>query len=383
MKAKKIDELRDRIKEYESKYLRPSDRDVREFAAPPDMVAKVENIKNTLETTENTLENVRTGLMNYLVIMGISDAEDSELRQNPNDMKDMVQSIEEHLKKLAQLPLAQELQKLMYARYSSAPHINHNPFALPLTPTTTFLGVPLEKLTAAISEHISALMAENQFIREKAVPQKDMIETVTPKDPAVYFIESFIPPDISSMMQNSTVHEYMFKGYLGYWLQQIINQMFELTLSGHTIISSRLTLKTLAESAYKTMISPLLLHFPDLAAIPLIADCTTQTVSLPAILKALEAGFASPEEQGALLTTQRAAFEGNEQARKQIQTMLEQNPEVLLTAEGSLLRKTLMVIALLAACAQKSPTWGPDTYTKDLCGPVPPALFPTPVESAA
>jgi hypothetical protein len=380
VKAKKIDELRDRIKEYESKYLRPSDRDVREFAAPPDMVAKVESIKNILESTENTLENVRTGLMNYLVIMGVSDAEHSELRENPNDMKDMAKNVEEHLKELAQLSMAKELQKVMYARYSSTPNLIQNPFLMPITSTATFLGVPLEKLNTTINEHTAALMAANEFIREKAVPQKNLIETATPKDPAVYFIESFIPPDISSMMQNSNVHEYMFKGYLGYWLQHIINQMFELKLSGSKVVTSRLTLKELADGARSSMIDPLLIQFPDLKAIPLITDCSAPTISLSALKQALSTGFTDPAEKGTALAEQFNSFIRNPETIKKIQEIRELSPEIFLTTEGLLFRKTLLVISLIAACAQNKQLT-PEFYTTDICGQVPLSLFPTPQES--
>jgi|GEM_PF-5080626 len=386
VKAKKIDELRDRIKEYESKYLRPSDRDVREFAAPPDMVAKVESIKNVLESTENTLENVRTGLMNYLVMMGISDAEHSALRENPNDMKDMAKKVEDQLKELTKLPVATELQKIIYARYSSTPNLNQNPFLLPITATTTFLGAPLEKLNATINEHTAALMAANQFIRGKAVPQKDLIETITPKEPAVYFIESFIPPDINSMMQNSNVHEYMFKGYLGYWLQQIINQMFELKLSGSKVVASRMTLKELANAAQNSMIAPLLIQFPDLKTIPLITDCTAPTISLPALKQALSTGFTEPAEKGAALLQQLESFIKNPDTSKKINEMRELPTEIFYTTEGILFRKTLLVISLLAACALANPdaktiSWTPESYTTDICGQVPLSLFPTPQES--
>jgi hypothetical protein len=380
--SKKIDELRDRVKEYESKYLRPSDRDVREFAAPPDMVAKVENIKNTLESTENALENVRTGLMNYLVEMGISDAENSGLREHPNDMKDMAEAVEEHLQQLANLPVAQELKKTMYARYSSTPNLNQNPFLMPLTPTTTFLGATLDTLPQTVAEHTAALMAENQFIRDKAVPKRDVIDAATPTEPTIYFIETFIPPDITSMMQNSNVHEYMFKGYLGYWLQQIINQVFELRLSGATILTARLTFKKLAEAARTQMLAPLLINFPDLAAIPIVADCTNQTVSLSAIKQALTSGFADLATTGAALTAQLTAFQKDPAVIKQIKAATDQVPEVLQTEEGITLRKTLLVLSLLAACAQNNTNWGPSTYTNDLCGPIPTVLFPTPVETA-
>jgi len=378
--TRRIADLTNKIADWRGKYM----NNIRVGQAPPEVIKQVDKNDAIVTGLQAQLETVRSGITLYLTTMGI--AKDA-ITDDRNDLEDMAEAVEEILanetggKKLdSGVMLGQALCDFVATRYTASLDDQHNPFTMPLIGTSQkIIGVPVQELETTLRDYRQELLTAAQKIRDRALPKNSAVGS-----PDVYINPTMIPPDIEQIEDAPQPHRYMYPGYLGYWLQQIVDHLHEITLMGADIISARLFLATFAGKLKNECLTAATLLFPDLASEPIINDITVSTINPDALVAAIQS---APENNDALLelvTTKYQELITSNQ--KTVTRIREKNPMVLLFASDTYpngvpelfkLRRTMLVIALLKSIAQKQP-FGPDTYTSDLFGELqdPETLFP-------
>lgn len=380
-----ISELTDMINDYRGKYL----DNIRVGQAPPEIVKQVAASDALVTNLETQVSQVRDGFSNYLTDIGgiTQDA----LSDDKNDLKDMADAVEEILAKETSgkqfddnTTLGDTLSSFIAARYNNLIDDQHNPFTMPLKTTSDkVIGIPAKELQEAMANYREELLTAAKKIRDRAVPKTAVIGK-----PDVYFDPTMIPPDIATMETTNKPHRYAFPGYLGYWLQHIINHLHEIKLLGADIIDARVKLLDFSDKLFNECLMPVTMYYPDLAHEPIMKDVTVNTINLDSIQNILQANPNNlPQLLDLATKTYKAAVTANQ---KTIDRIKDKAPEVLTftsdkypngVTELAKLRRTMLLIAMLAAYAQQQ-EFAPDTYTSDLFGDIqdPNTLFPQPTD---
>ncbi len=381
--VRRISELTDMINDYRGKYL----NNMRVGAASPEIVKQVAASDALVTNLETQVSQVREGFTNYLTDIGgiTQDA----LSDDKNDLKDMADAVEEILAKEVSgkkfddnATLGDTLRSFIAARYNNPIDDAHNPFLTPLKTTADkILGIPAKELQEAMANYREELLTAAQKIRDRAVPKTAVIGK-----PDVYFDPTMIPPDITTMETTNKPHRYAFPGYLGYWLQQIIDHLHEIRLLGADVIDARVKFLDFNDKLTNECLMPATIYYPDLATEPIMKDVTVNTINLDSIQNILQA---NPNNLAQLIDLTTKTYKGVTDAhQKIIDRIKDKTPDILSftsdahpngVPELAKLRRTMLIIAMLAAYAQQK-EFSPETYTSDLFGDIqdPNTLFPQP-----
>ncbi len=365
--AKRLVELRDWLRDHEKKYLLTTGDE--------------QAVANSIKALSTEINNARSGIELYLDMMGLSL---EELKDNPNDLKDMAQDVEGLLKTLNENELAKALETLVVQRYSGNADAKTNPFTFPLDDATItdFAGIPFEQLSDKIIEYRQLLFSLDMNIRNQAMQKSNVGTDLTPLAPKKYFAENFVPPSLDQMQNSTLVHEYMFDGYLGYWLQTIVNKLHELKLAGTEIIITRLKLKDIAQDIHTQYLGMLLsMASPAVQNMPIMINHAHDEIAI------------APLKQESFLTAQTFTkkyatdFANDMQKIKSTLSSLQKTTPLVFslhTADTAqpvvkeiiLLRRTLLLTSLFNALLTEQP-FSPATYTTDVMETIPAYVWPT------
>ncbi|MDQ5890429.1 MAG: hypothetical protein QG604_303 [Candidatus Dependentiae bacterium] len=386
--CKRIVELVDLITDYEGKYIVP--RDPRDIPAGPDIKARLEKQKALVDNAQAKISTIRDGLSLYLSVMGIAQdglADDlHDLRDMAKDVEDILDSEEVTGKKLdGGRSFGEQIANLISDRYATGPDPKLNPFLMPIAgPSDRFIGVPLSDLKQEIIVYRSSLLTAAEKIRKKAVPKESILDKTTPTKPNEYFNEGMIPPAMDRLENGTMVHRAMAPGYLGYWLQRIVDRLHEITLLGTDIIDGRLQLLNIQKKLNDGCLTTCTTLFNTLTNEAIIKDCTATNINIAHITAALQ------ENEEGIADVQKATGQTCQSilgsATKTLTTLqkdvpllfsvrIDKTPDARPVIELYKLRRTLLILSLLNALANKKP-FSPSTYTSDVFGAVPASLFP-------
>lgn len=371
--ARRIVELTDWIRDYAKKY--------NDETASFDIKASIDKAQADVKVVRNRIDNVRASLELYLDQMGISL---DELRKNPNDMKDMAQDVEKLIKELNEDPLVINIQKRVVQQYSGTFDPANTPFVFPLNdPTkTTFVDLSFEEINEKVTDLRIRLFSLDSNIRGQAMQTGNIGTDLTPLAPKQYFTDRYIPPSLDEMQNSTLVHEYMFDGYLGYWLQNIVNVLHEIKLAGLDIMINRLALKNIATTIDANYLSILTSMAPAaVQTMPIITDHTADEIDI-LTLKTTE--FISKDT---FVTKYKNDYTPEMQEVKKkivllqkatplIFSLYEQGPPLRIAVPEVLnLHRTLLLTSLAHALCTGQ-LFSPATYKESPLGLVPASIWP-------
>jgi len=397
---KRIIELRKWLKEYQSKYLRPTDTKYLTAVASPEIQQLSTRLENDIDAAEQQIHRLRDGFESYLGMMGIDIdllRKEDEL-ESAKEMQKMAARVEEYLEGIEDDAFAKALEKQMSALFSGKVEDRENPFTMPITTESSYLGCAMDVLADTLSTFMQKLVTTEKMIRDAAL-NKNLVAAATGiSSGKPYFVESATPPEMEQLRNYSLGHQYCFEGYFGYWLQAILNKYSEITLSGADTVAKRYTLLCRANELRQAYLNKTKLTTvsDDLGKQQILFDPTAPSVNKAAIVAAFSKALTPSIVNNSIatpITQEYAAKMAADSTFVLALQTLKQNAPLLFTvcgksnvipgvAEVFLLRRTMLVISLLGALSTGAP-FGPATYTTDIFGAVPPALFPQLVTATA
>ena len=381
---KTVAHMRKLIAQYKSKYLEPTQPGYQ--PASPQEQMQLAKIENELDALEADVNKVRDGLRTYGTAIGL-DIED--LNKNAEDMKDMAKNAEDILEELDKNPLAIKLQQRVVELFSGPADAKTNPFTLSLNDGDTVLDIDVASFSEECATYKKALLDADKKIRSIATNDSTLRTALTTADAHNYFAANMVPPPIEQILTVSNGNTYAYPGYLGFWIQQIVDKLNEIKLAGVPIINARIACLELISSCKANYLLPLAAICPDIEMLPIIKAPDTASLSLTALKKALAAPItSSATEKMSTLFTKTL----EEQKKKWAARIADLKKDTLMQevflykAEPSQItpgvrelisfRKTLLLLSLLESLFSHQP-FSPKTYTSDLVGPVGFDLFPT------
>jgi|GEM_PF-4896489 len=372
----RISELQAMISDYQSDDMNPSR--VINGGLLPQANSAIQNQVTTATTTlgnwEAVLVQTQNGLKAYIQLMGLSI---DQLTNNPNDMFAAVQTIEDDLLEVAPTTLgspsstqslAQAIQTFIVARYSGSADDAHNPYTVPLT-EAQYITIPYDSIDKTVTEYRQKLISVDTKIRNLLAP---------------YCSPGAMPPSIDQMLASSGLSPYMFRSYMGYWIQQVANQLQELALAGFDIVSYRYQLAQKTHYLWNTYVTPIFAIDNDFSTIDILQNATSPTAAIAALQTAVS--NVMPGTLDSCIAAIQKQFPKDIEGCRLLVGHIQQGQPSMLTfhaktatvagvAEVVAFRRTQMVISMLGALfANKKFTQS--TYKTDAFGPVPEALFP-------
>lgn len=395
--AKRIVELRKWLKDYQSKYLHPSDVKYLSATAPADVQQLSTRLENDIDNAEQQVQRLRDGFESYCTMMGIdvdklrNKDDNGSVADSAKDMQKMAERVEGYLSALKEEDFAKALEKQTLALFSGKVDDQENPFVMNITTESNYLGCSMSTLADSLTKFTQKLITTDKMVRDAALNRGLIDQTTGAATGQSYFLDSAIPPEMDQLRNYTLGHQYCFDGYFGYWLQTILDKYSEITLCGADLVAKRYALLCRAKElsdAYlnKTKLSTV---SDDLRTQQILFDPTAPNVNKAAIATALTKAITSTVVNNAIVTpiTQEyaAKLAAGSPFTMALQT-LRQNAPLLFSVCGKsntipgvsevfLLRRTMLVISLLGAVATGTP-FGPTTYTTDAFGVVPSTLFP-------
>jgi len=372
--ARRIVELTDWCRDYAKKY--------NDDTASYDVKNALEKALAEIKTIRDRIDNVRASLELYLDFMGISL---DELRKNPNDLKDMAQDVEGLIKDLMKDDEIKGIQSLVVQRYSNTYDPASSPFMFPLNdPTkTSYAGISLSEFIEKIPAIRQRLFALDSNIRGQAMQSGNIGTDLTPLSAKHYFTEKFVPPSLEEMQASSQVHEYMYDGYLGYWLQNIVNVFHEMKLAGLDIIDTRLKLAAITTKLNNDYLGILISIAPaEIQNMPIFTELTSNSIDVAALKQTSFLSVATFKEKFTADYAKDIAETKKQSALLQKATPLvfslyqADPPATILVPEVLALRR-IMLLNSLAYALTNNQLFSPKNYREDALGIMPPCVWPS------
>jgi hypothetical protein len=371
--ARRIVELTDWCRDYAKKY--------NDDTASFDVKIALDKALTDIKVIRDRVDNVRASLELYLDAMGISL---DELRKNPNDLKDMASDVEGLIKDLMRDEEIKGIQSLVVQRYSNTYDTATNPFIFPLNdPTkTSYAGISLSDLIEKMPTIRERLFALDSNIRSQAMQSGNIGTDLTPLSPKHYFVEKFVPPSLNEMQASSLIHEYMYDGYLGYWLQNIVNILHEIKLAGLDIMETRLKLAAITTKLNNdylgilTSVAP-----PEIQNMPIFTDLTADSLDLAALKETSFISVATFKQKFAAdyakdITEVKKQITLLQKATPLVFSLYQTDPPATILVPEVLALRRIMLLDSLAYALTNNQPFSPKSYREDVLGDLPACVWP-------